>query len=213
MVGWTAAAGVALSSSLVPLSGRPAPTDGLRRSTYASPCAASELPGGSPRSPAAAPGAQPAPPAFVDPATRASEAARRGRRFDRSASSRPCTTSISGPAGPRDWDRFKSLLLPECRLMPMGQPAGWPGVYTRDGCRRLHRTRRAELPQAGLLRIGRLEPRRAVRQHRPRVQHLRVAAREERRALRARHQQHAAREARGTAGGSPRSCGMPSAPA
>ena len=27
---------------------------------------------------------------------------------------------ISGPAGDRDWDRFRSLLIPEARLIPVG---------------------------------------------------------------------------------------------
>ncbi|NNE71666.1 MAG: hypothetical protein HKN29_15070 [Rhodothermales bacterium] len=43
---------------------------------------------------------------------------------------------ISGPAGPRDWDRFKSLFRPEARLIPIAStpdgsfPMYWsPGEY------------------------------------------------------------------------------------
>ena len=36
---------------------------------------------------------------------------------------------ISGPAGPRGWNRFKSLLLPECRLTPVSHPADAQAVY------------------------------------------------------------------------------------
>ena len=36
---------------------------------------------------------------------------------------------ISGPAGPRDWNRFKSLLLPECRLIPVSHPADGQAAY------------------------------------------------------------------------------------
>jgi hypothetical protein len=31
---------------------------------------------------------------------------------------------ISGPAGDRDWNRFKSLFIPEARLIPVGMPQG-----------------------------------------------------------------------------------------
>lgn len=31
---------------------------------------------------------------------------------------------ISGPAGERDWNRFKSLFIPEGRLIPVGMPSG-----------------------------------------------------------------------------------------
>ncbi len=30
--------------------------------------------------------------------------------------------SISGPAGPRDWERFHSLFIPDARLIPTGRP-------------------------------------------------------------------------------------------
>jgi hypothetical protein len=29
--------------------------------------------------------------------------------------------AISGPAGPRDWDRFRSLFIPEARLIALGR--------------------------------------------------------------------------------------------
>jgi hypothetical protein len=32
--------------------------------------------------------------------------------------------SISGPAGPRDWDRLRHLFLPGARLIPCGRPPG-----------------------------------------------------------------------------------------
>lgn len=37
--------------------------------------------------------------------------------------------AISGPAGERDWDRVRSLFLPEARLIPTGRSDGEPG-YT-----------------------------------------------------------------------------------
>lgn len=36
---------------------------------------------------------------------------------------------ISGPPGPRDWDRLKSLLLPEARFMPIGHRPDGQDVY------------------------------------------------------------------------------------
>jgi hypothetical protein len=42
---------------------------------------------------------------------------------------------ISGPAGPRDWDRFRSLFVPDARLIPTGCPQGGtcrPRVLTVD---------------------------------------------------------------------------------
>jgi hypothetical protein len=36
---------------------------------------------------------------------------------------------ISGPPGPRDWDRLKSLLLPEARFMPVGHRPDGQDVY------------------------------------------------------------------------------------
>jgi len=43
---------------------------------------------------------------------------------------------VSGPAGPRDWERERKLFLPEARLMPSGNsPAGGNGrqVFDLDG--------------------------------------------------------------------------------
>jgi hypothetical protein len=36
---------------------------------------------------------------------------------------------ISGPAGPRDWDRMKSLMLPDARFMPVGHRPDGQDVY------------------------------------------------------------------------------------
>jgi hypothetical protein len=35
---------------------------------------------------------------------------------------------ISGPAGPRDWDRFNSLFAPGARLIPIGPRKDHPGI-------------------------------------------------------------------------------------
>ncbi len=35
---------------------------------------------------------------------------------------------ISGPAGPRDWDRFNSLFAPGARLIPIGPRKDKPGI-------------------------------------------------------------------------------------
>src|ERR1700733_6009058 len=35
---------------------------------------------------------------------------------------------ISGPAGPRDWDRFNSLFAPAARLIPIGPRKDKPGI-------------------------------------------------------------------------------------
>ena len=70
----------------------------------------------------------PAPPPFVDPATLRPKA----RAEDVStieAIVGAVYDTISGPPGPRDWNRFKSLLLPECRLMPAGQRPDGQDVY------------------------------------------------------------------------------------
>ena len=76
----------------------------------------------------AAPAAQPAPPPFVDPAT----VRPKGRAEDVGSIDAIVAAVydvISGPAGPRDWDRFKSLLLPECRFMPMGNRPDGQEIY------------------------------------------------------------------------------------
>jgi len=40
---------------------------------------------------------------------------------------------VSGPAGPRDWERERKLFLPEARLMPSGNsPAGGTGRQVFD---------------------------------------------------------------------------------
>jgi hypothetical protein len=38
---------------------------------------------------------------------------------------------ISGPAGPRDWDKFKGLFVPEGRLVPVG--SNGPTILTPQG--------------------------------------------------------------------------------
>jgi hypothetical protein len=74
-----------------------------------------------------APAVQPAPP-FVDPATlRPKPRAADVDSIDAIVAA--VYDVISGPAGPRDWDRFKSLLLPECRLMPAGHRPDGQDVY------------------------------------------------------------------------------------
>jgi hypothetical protein len=76
-----------------------------------------------------APAAQaPATPPFVDPATlRPKPRAADVGSIDAIVAA--VYDVISGPAGPRDWDRFKSLLLPECRLMPLGHRPDGQDVY------------------------------------------------------------------------------------
>ena len=136
-----------------------------------------------------------APPPFVDPATRAAEGRAPRTSVRSTRSSRPCTTS--SPVRP---GRGTGTASSRSSFLSAGSCPGDTGrtartIYRAHGRRRLHRTRRAELPQAGLLRTGVANRVEQFGQHRPRVQHLRVTAREERRALRARHQQHPAREA------------------
>lgn len=64
---------------------------------------------------AQAPAAQPAaPPPPANPADVASEDAIVKAVYD----------VISGPAGPRDWDRFRSLFAPGARLIPTGPKQG-----------------------------------------------------------------------------------------
>jgi hypothetical protein len=75
-----------------------------------------------------APAAAQAPPAFVDPVTvRPKARAEDVRSIE--AIIAAVYDVISGPAGPRDWNRFKSLLLPECRLTPVSHPADAQAVY------------------------------------------------------------------------------------
>ena len=49
---------------------------------------------------------------------------------------------ISGPAGPRDWDRFRSLFAPGARLIPTACPQG-------QGCRPLVWTPEEYIQRAG----------------------------------------------------------------
>jgi hypothetical protein len=75
-----------------------------------------------------APAAAQASPAFVDPETvRPKARAEDVRSIE--AIIAAVYDVISGPAGPRDWNRFKSLLLPECRLMPVSHLADAQAVY------------------------------------------------------------------------------------
>jgi len=75
-----------------------------------------------------APAAAQAQPAFVDPAT-VRPKARPADVRSIEAIIAAVYDVISGPAGPRDWNRFKSLLLPECRLMPISHPADAQAAY------------------------------------------------------------------------------------
>jgi hypothetical protein len=82
-----------------------------------------------PAPPSTARGAQaPAPPPFIDPAT-----VRPKARAEDVGSIEALVVAvydvISGPAGSRDWDRFKSLLLPECRLMPVSHAPDAQDIY------------------------------------------------------------------------------------
>src|SRR3954468_16142545 len=74
------------------------------------------------------PSVQPAPPPFIDPAT-IRPAARPEDVRSIEAIVGAVYDVISGPAGPRDWNRFKSLLLPECRLMPVGHRPDGQDTY------------------------------------------------------------------------------------
>jgi hypothetical protein len=79
---------------------------------------------GPPAAPQPPPAVQPGPPLFVDPAT-IRPAGRPEDVRSIEAIIGAVYDVISGPAGRRDWNRFKSLLLPECRLMPVGhRPEG-----------------------------------------------------------------------------------------
>ena len=76
----------------------------------------------------AVPAAQATPPPFVDPSTLRPKA----RPEDVSSIDAiigAVYDVISGPAGPRDWERFKSLMLPEARLMPIGHRPDGQDVY------------------------------------------------------------------------------------
>jgi hypothetical protein len=76
-----------------------------------------------------APAAQaPAPPPFVDPAT-----VRPKARPEDVKSIEALVAAlydvISGPPGPRDWDRFKSLFLPDAHMIPVGHRPDGQDVY------------------------------------------------------------------------------------
>jgi len=78
--------------------------------------------------PPGTPAAAPAAPSFIDPATVRPKARPEDvRSID--AIIAAVYDVISGPAGPRDWNRFKSLLLPECRLMPVSHPPDGQAAY------------------------------------------------------------------------------------
>jgi hypothetical protein len=75
-----------------------------------------------------APAAAQASPAFVDPETvRPKARAEDVRSIEAIVAA--VYDVISGPRGPRDWNRFKSLLLPECRLMPVSHPEDAQALY------------------------------------------------------------------------------------
>ena len=70
----------------------------------------------------------PAPPPFIDPATLRPRA-RAADVGSIDAIVAAVYDVISGPPGTRDWDRFRSLLLPECRLLPAGHRPDGQDVY------------------------------------------------------------------------------------
>jgi hypothetical protein len=72
---------------------------------------------------------QPAtPPPFVDPATLRPKARPEDvKSVDAIVAA--LYDVISGPAGPRDWDRLNSLMLPEARFMPVGHRPDGQDVY------------------------------------------------------------------------------------
>ena len=110
--------------------------------------------------------------------------------------------TISGPAGKRDWDRFRSLFADGARLIPVGPRAAGdygPRVLDPDG---LHRALGSVLREGRLLRIGGRAPDGGVRPRRARLLDVRVAARRLGPALRARDQLVPARSSTGRAGGS-----------
>jgi hypothetical protein len=76
-----------------------------------------------------APAAQaPAPPPFVDPATvRPKPRPEDVKSIDAIVAA--LYDAISGPAGPRDWDRMKSLFLPDARMIPVGHRPDGQDVY------------------------------------------------------------------------------------
>src|SRR5512141_2974881 len=76
----------------------------------------------------AAPQQPPAPPPFVDPAT-VRPKARPEDVKSVDAIIVALYDVISGPAGPRDWDRMKSLMLPDARFMPVGHRPDGQDVY------------------------------------------------------------------------------------
>ncbi len=68
--------------------------------------------------PQTTPSSQPAEPPAAKPADAASPDAILAATYD----------VISGPAGPRDWDRFNSLFAPGARLIPIGPRKDKPGI-------------------------------------------------------------------------------------
>ena len=95
---------------------------------------------------------------------------------------------ISGPAGKRDWDRFRSLFVPGARLIAvqkgkdgsLGARVFTPDDYiTRGG---------PYFEKNGFFERG-ISARRPLRQHHASLQHLRIPPRRQRRGVvRARHQ-------------------------
>ena len=86
--------------------------------------------------------------------------------------------AISGDAGvERDWDRFRTLFLPQARLMPVASQHGQngPQQFGRlDHAGRIRDQRKRLVRRRGLLRDRDRKRHRAVRRHRPPLQQLRV---------------------------------------
>ncbi len=70
----------------------------------------------------------PAPPPFVDPTTVRPKARPEDVNSIQSIVA-ALYDVISGPAGPRDWDRMKSLMLPEARFMPVAHRPDGQDIY------------------------------------------------------------------------------------
>jgi hypothetical protein len=73
---------------------------------------------------------KPQPPAAAAPAPQAAEppAAKAADVASPDAILAAVYDVISGPAGPRDWDRFNSLFAPGARLIPIGPRKDKPGI-------------------------------------------------------------------------------------
>ena len=120
--------------------------------------------------------------------------------------------TISGPAGPRDWDRLRSLFLPGARLIPSGRRRDGSTASPRPLGRGLHQSGGAPDQGGRLLRERDPSPRRAVRRRRARLQHLRVAARQRTKSPSCGGSTASSSSSTASGGGSSPSSGTPSVP-